>query len=52
MKPVIIKPSSHDEWLAEREKGIGASEVAAILGLSPWDTPFSLWLKKTHQAEP
>lgn len=52
MKPKIIKPNSHDEWLAEREKGIGASEVAAILGLSPWDTPFSLWLKKTHQAEP
>ena len=52
MKPVIIKPSSHDEWVAEREKGSGASEVAAILGLSPWDTPFSLWLKKTHQAEP
>lgn len=52
MKPKIIKPNSHDEWLAEREKGIGASEVAAILGLSPWDTPFSLWLKKTRQAEP
>lgn len=52
MKPIIIKPKDHAEWLAEREKGIGASEVAAILGLSPWETPFSLWLKKTHQAEP
>lgn len=51
-KPVIIKPANRDEWLKAREDGIGASEVAAILGLSPWDTPFSLWLKKTHQAEP
>lgn len=52
MKPIIIKPASHDEWLAERGKGIGASEVGSILGLSPFDTPFSLWLKKTGQVEP
>ena len=52
MKPIIIKPKDHAEWLAEREKGIGASDVAAILGLSPWETPFSLWLKKTHRVEP
>lgn len=49
MKPRIIKPSSHKEWLAERDKGIGASDVASILGLSPFDSPFSLWLKKTGQ---
>ena len=52
MKPIIIRPKDHAEWLAEREKGIGASEVAAILGLSPWETPFSLWLKKTKQVDP
>lgn len=51
MKPRIIKPASHEEWLAEREHGIGASEVGAILGLSPFETPFSLFLKKTHQVE-
>ena len=52
MKPRIIRPSSHEEWLAERGKGIGASEVGALLGLSPYETPFSLWLKKTGQIEP
>jgi len=52
MKPVIIRPKSHEEWLAEREKGIGASDVAAILGISFFDSPFSLWLKKTGQATP
>lgn len=49
MKPVIIKPIDHDAWLAARDKGIGASEVGAILGLSPYETAFSLWLKKTNQ---
>ena len=48
----ILKPTTHEEWLKMREEGIGASEVAAILGLSPWETPFSLWLKKTHQVPP
>ena len=52
MKPIIIRPKSHEEWLKAREDGIGASEVAAILGLSPWETPFSLYLKKTHQVPP
>lgn len=52
MKPTIIKPKDHAEWLAAREKGIGASDVGAILGLSPFETAFSLWLKKTHQVEP
>jgi len=35
------------EWLEWRNQGIGASEVAAIMGLSKWDTPLSLWAKKT-----
>lgn len=51
-KPIIIKPTSHEEWLKAREDGIGASEVAAIVGLSPWETPFSLWLRKTGQVPP
>lgn len=52
MKPIIIRPKTDEEWLKIREEGIGASEVAAIVGLSPWETPFSLYLKKTHQVPP
>lgn len=52
MKPIIIRPKSHEEWLAERAKGIGASEVSAVIGINPWETPFSLWLKKTGQVPP
>lgn len=51
-KPIIIRPKNHGEWLKAREEGIGASEVSAILGLNPWETPFSLWLRKTHQVPP
>lgn len=52
MKPIVIKPKSHKEWLKVRGQGIGASEVAAVIGLSPWDSPYSLWLKKTGQLPP
>lgn len=31
---------------ADRTKLIGASEAAAILGLSPWSTPFQVWQSK------
>lgn len=43
-----IKSESRPEWLTERAKGIGSSEVAAILGVSPYQTPYELWEKKTR----
>ena len=43
---------TREEWLAERRKGIGGSDVAAILGISPWATPVSVWLDKTGRAAP
>ncbi len=33
-------------WLASRRKGIGGSEVAAILGRSRWRTPLQVWASK------
>jgi putative phage-type endonuclease len=38
--------NSREEWLAARNEGIGASEVASVLGLNPWETPYQLWRKK------
>lgn len=35
-----------DAWLAERRKGITASEIAAILGISPFQSPFNLYWQK------
>ncbi|MGL4298575.1 MAG: YqaJ viral recombinase family protein [Candidatus Neomicrothrix subdominans] len=34
------------EWLAWRRGGIGASDIAALLGLSPWSSPFAVWADK------
>jgi putative phage-type endonuclease len=38
---------SRDEWLTARRHGIGGSDAAAILGVSRWSSPYSLWLNKT-----
>lgn len=38
---------SREEWLEARKEGIGASEVATIVGLNPWETPYQLWRRKT-----
>lgn len=35
------------EWLAVREAGIGGSEVASVMGLSKWQSAYTLWAKKT-----
>lgn len=40
------------KWLEARRGGIGGSDAAAIVGLSPWKSAFALWLEKTGQAEP
>lgn len=34
------------EWLAWRRHGVGGSDVAAILGISPWASPWSVWADK------
>jgi putative phage-type endonuclease len=44
----IAKLDERAEWLARRRQSIGASEVAAILGLSPWESAYSLWAKKVY----
>lgn len=40
------------EELEERKGYIGASEAAAVLGLSRWGTPLSVWSEKTGQIQP
>ena len=40
------------EKIVDRTGWIGSSDMAAILGLSPWKSPLELWLEKTGQAAP
>lgn len=44
----LIRCESDEDWLAERRKGIGGSDVAAIMGLSAYSTPYQVWLEKTR----
>ena len=46
MSSTIIRPSTREEWLDVRKSGIGSSEVATIVGLNPWETPYQLWRRK------
>lgn len=39
-------------WLADRRTGIGASDIAAVLGLSPWKSPLALWREKVEDIPP
>ena len=48
----ILEPRSRDEWLRIRQQTIGASEIAALVGASPWETAFSLYSKRVGNAAP
>lgn len=39
-----------DEWLKQRKTGIGGSEVAVILNLSKYKTPYQLFMEKKGNA--
>ena len=49
MKGVIkhLLPKTHEEWLADRQKGIGGSDVGAVLGLNKYKSPYTLWAEKS-----
>ena len=36
-----------EAWRAERRKGVGGSDVAAIMGMSPYKSPYEVWAEKT-----
>lgn len=48
----VAEMQNREAWLAMRNKGIGGSEAACIIGMSKWKSPFQLWLEKTGQVEP
>ena len=41
-----LNHATREEWLADRKRGIGASEAAAIFGVSRWSDPVKLWEEK------
>jgi len=47
MAKVLTLDMSREDWLKERQKGIGGSDASAILGFNPWKSPFELYIEKT-----
>src|SRR5258708_39003862 len=46
-QPLVPGTAPREEWLAARRQGITASEVAAVMGFSSWESPYSLFYRKT-----
>lgn len=44
-------PETREEWLAERRKRLGATDVSAILGINPYKTAYEVWLDKLDRLE-
>ncbi|MGI6117803.1 MAG: lambda-exonuclease family protein [Bilifractor sp.] len=42
---------TREDWLHHR-RGIGGSDAAAVLGISPWKTNVQLWEEKTYRKNP
>lgn len=44
---VSTKGMERKDWLAVRQQGIGASDAAAAVGISPYQSQLELWMIKT-----
>lgn len=50
MSTIIQLAQGSPDWLSYRLTMRNASETAAVLGVSPWCTPYQLWLLKTGRS--
>ena len=52
--PELIQTRSEEEWLEARRRGVTASEIAILLGISPYSSPYALYHAKrgTISGEP
>jgi len=50
--PIALRFESHEEWLDIRRRGIGGSDVGAILGLNKYRTPLDVYFEKRGEVEP
>lgn len=49
---VHLDDVARDDWLALREAGVGASDAAMCLGVSPWRSPYQGWAERVGILEP
>lgn len=48
---VLCHGTDPEAWETARRAGIGASEIAMVLGESPWGGPLTLWERKARPVE-
>jgi putative phage-type endonuclease len=47
-----LDPKAREEWLRRRRHYLGASEVAAVLGLNPWRSALEVYDRKVNLTQP
>lgn len=52
MSAILKLVQGSAEWHAHRAGHRNASETPAVLGVSPWVTPYQLWLQRTGRGQP
>ena len=50
-KKVEVNLSTNNEWHKWRGRGIGSSDIASILGISPWKSAHQLWKERTGEVK-
>ena len=51
MNAILKLVQGSPEWHAHRAQYRNASESAAVMGVSPWLTPYQFWLVRTGRVE-
>ena len=46
-----IRCKSDEEWVQRRKEAIGGSDAAAVIGMSPYKSPYELWAEKRGMIE-
>lgn len=46
-----VLSTNKEQFRATRSRGIGSSEIGAVLGVDPYCTPYQLWCKKTGRGD-
>lgn len=47
-----IKTNTHEDWLEERKKSLGGSDVGAVLGMNAYSSAYTVWAEKTGKLPP
>lgn len=52
LRSTYVLNMSEEKWLQMRRRGIGGSDIGAIMGLNPYKTALTVWMEKRGLAKP